>query len=351
MFGDSLKLLIVDDSAFFRQRLSELIGLAPDLEIVGHAVNGEDALRKSHQLRPDVITMDVQMPLVDGITAVRQIMQECPTRILMLSVLTKEGAKETLEALEAGAIDFLPKEMISWGTGRPKEVIAEKFLDRIRAVGHSQFAVKNRRNKHYHHVGSVQHKESESYPPQLLVIGASTGGPVALQVILSHLPRNYPIPILAGVHMPGSFTAAYAERLNTICTIEVKEAVDRQPLTPGQALIAPGGKQMLVEQGVSGIQVRIVDALPMDVYHPSIDQLFSSAAKALGAQVLGLVLTGMGSDGLQGGRELKSSGAKLWSQDAKSCVVYGMPQAIERAGLADRILSIEEIGPELLKQL
>ena len=353
--GVGMKILIVDDSVFFRHRLADLMSLAPDIEIIGYAVNGRDAVHKNHELRPDLITMDVQMPVVDGITAVRQIMRECPARILMLSVLTHEGASETLEALEAGAVDFLPKEMISWESERAKELVADKFLERIRAVGNSRLSARQKRVSQFNDLGRAapfrREDESLRQSPQLLVIGASTGGPVALQVILSHLPKDFPLPILAAVHMPGSFTTAYAERLNTTCAINIKEAQDRQPLLPGQVLIAPGGKQMRVDKGASGLQVRILDALPSDVYHPSVDQLFSSAARMLGNRVLGLVLTGMGADGLRGGRDLKSAGATLWSQDEKSCIVYGMPQAIERAGLADRVLPVEAMGQQLLNQL
>jgi two-component system chemotaxis response regulator CheB len=350
-----MKILIVDDSAFFRHRLSDLVSLASDMQIVGYAVNGRDAVHKTHELKPDLITMDVQMPVVDGITAVRQIMRECPTRILMLSVLTHEGASETLEALEAGAVDFLPKELISWESVRSKERVAAKFLERVRAVGSSRLGARWRRTTQFNDRGGMapfrREDESLRQPPKLLVIGASTGGPVALQIILSHLPKGFPLPILAAVHMPGSFTTAYAERLNTTCSIDIKEASDHQPLIPGQALIAPGGKQMRVDKGASGLQVRILEARQQDVYHPSVDQLFSSAARVLGNRVLGLVLTGMGADGLRGGRDLKSAGAALWSQDEKSCIVYGMPQAIERAGLADRVLPVEEMGQQLLKQL
>ncbi|MEN8177569.1 MAG: chemotaxis response regulator protein-glutamate methylesterase [Pseudomonadota bacterium] len=355
MLNSSLKILIVDDSAFFRHRIAEVIEPVPDMSIVGYATNGEDAIQKANELRPDLITMDVQMPVVDGITAVRRIMAECPTRILMLSALTRKGARETLEALEAGAIDFLPKELDSLSANTSKDEFTEKILEKLQVVGRSQLDVRRMVTGRFRRAPVTQSGRRinalETDPPRLVVIGTSTGGPVALQAVLSSLPRIFPLPVLVAVHMPGSFTSAYAERLNTLCAIHVSEATDHTPLRAGQVLIAPGGKQMIVARGASGPQVRIKNALPDDLYHPSVDQLFISAAREFGSQALGMILTGMGSDGLKGGQQLKAAGAQLWSQDEKSCVVYGMPQAIEGAGLSNRVLPIEEMGPQLIKQL
>ncbi len=355
MISNNLKILIVDDSAFFRHRIADTLRQAEDVAIVGYAANGEDAVKMAHKLNPDLITMDVYMPVVDGISAVRRIMAERPTRILMLSALTREGARETLQALEAGAIDFLPKEIPNLSSDTSKNGFTEKLLEKIRTVGRSRLGISQKGISQLRSDSIAQPirrvTEEKADRTKLVVIGASTGGPVALQVILSSLPHNFPLPVLVAVHMPSSFTSAFAERLNTICAIEVKEAKDHEPLKAGQVLIAPGGQQMNVEKWASGPLIRVRQAMPGDVYHPSVDQLFLSAAQVYGSQALGLILTGMGSDGLKGGQQLKSSGAKLWSQDEKSCVVYGMPQAIERAGLSDRILPIEEIGPQLIKQL
>ena len=355
MLSNSLKILIVDDSAFFRHRIAEVLELASDIHIVGYAVNGEDAIQKAHSLQPDLITMDVQMPVVDGISAVRRIIAECPTRILMLSALTKEGARETLEALEAGAIDFMSKDIDSWNAHGSNDEFIKKFLDKIRTVGQSQLCERQVEFRRFNNVSNHQTgrrlNTHELEHPRLIMIGASTGGPVALQAVLSSLPRNYPLPVLVAVHMPGSFTAAYAERLNTLCAIHVEEATDHAPLRPGEVLIAPGGKQMLVESGASGPRVRITCALPGDVYHPSVDQLFISTSRLFGKHALGIILTGMGSDGFKGCQQLKQSGGQLWSQDENSCVVYGMPQAVEKAGLSDRVMSIREMGPQLIKHL
>ena len=182
-----------------------------------------------------------------------------------------------------------------------------------------------------------------------MAIGASTGGPVAIQTVLSALPANFPLPIVLVVHMPASFTAAYAERLNSLCRIQVREAQDGDAVQPGLALLAPGGRQMLVESAAGRPVVRVRDSLPEQIYRPSVDVTFGSAARLFTESVLAVVLTGMGSDGKQGAKLLKTAGSDVWSQDAASCVVYGMPQAIERSGLSDRVLPLEEIGQALAR--
>ena len=356
MTNSRMRVLIVDDSAFFRHRIEEVLKHAPDIEIIGYASDGRQAVQKAEALNPDLITMDVRMPGMDGIAAVRHIMAAHPTRILMFSALTKEGARETLEALEAGAIDFLPKQPDTAGMGAISYDFASLFLERVRAVGRSQFMLR--------HVVADSHRDTESTRPprlvrqslsekiKLVAIGASTGGPVAVQSVLSSLPRDFSLPIVVAIHMPGSFTAAYAERLNMVSSIDVRQATDSDALLPGCALIAPGGKQVTVEHGGStGLIVRVKDALPGEVYHPSVDRLFHSAAQVLGGRVLAVVLTGMGSDGLQGAIRVKETGGIVWSQDEGSSVVYGMPQVVEKAGLSDRVLPINTMGLQLMSVL
>ncbi len=341
--GVRLKVLIVDDSAFFRNRIAGVLANAPDFEVIGSAVNGQEAVDKALTLRPDVITMDVEMPVVDGITAVRRIMSEAPTRILMFSALTREGARETLEALEAGALDFLPKEM----KVSEREAANEQLLERLRAVGRARVPVAKAATAGYRTVAVRPMAGGRELHPSLVAIGASTGGPVALRQVLTALPRHFALPVVVAVHMPGSFTKAYAERLNAVCAVGVREALDRDPLKPGQVLIAPGGRQMTVERGPAGHHVRVTDALPGQIYHPSVDLLFSSVASSFGGKALAIIMTGMGSDGLNGAKALKSAGSAVWSQDEKSCVVYGMPQAVARAGLSDRVVSLDDFGPLL----
>jgi two-component system chemotaxis response regulator CheB len=350
--GAKLRVLIVDDSAFFRNRISTALSQADDIEIVGIAADGREAIERTRALKPDVITMDVEMPVEDGISAVRKIMNEMPTRILMFSALTKEGARETLDALDAGAMDFLPKDMSNLGRGA--EEVNRLLLERVRAVGQSRLSsVRGMTATHHPQVSraplSAQPWSGKGRRPELLAIGASTGGPVALRQVLSALPRHYPLPVVVAVHMPGSFTGAYAERLITVCSIKVKEAVDRDRLIAGQCLVAPGGKQLQVERGPSSYHVRITEPLVGQIYHPSVDLMLTSVAESYKDKALCVILTGMGADGLQGAKRLKQSGSVLWSQDRQSCVVYGMPQAVEKAGLSDRVLALDEIGPMLAR--
>ncbi|MGD8912836.1 MAG: chemotaxis protein CheB, partial [Candidatus Thiodiazotropha sp.] len=252
----------------------------------------------------------------------------------------------------AGAMDFLPKDMSNLGSG--VEEANKQLLERVKAVGHSRLSsVRGALGTHRAHTGrtpvSVSPLGTKGKKPELLAIGASTGGPVAIRQVLSALPRNYSLPVVVAVHMPGTFTGAYAERLNTVCSIKVKEAKDRDQLISGQCLIAPGGKQLKVERGPSKYHVRILDPLPNQIYHPSVDLMLSSVAESYRDRALGVILTGMGADGMQGAKKLKRAGSGLWSQDQQSCVVYGMPQAVEKAGLSDRVVALDEIGPLLAR--
>jgi two-component system chemotaxis response regulator CheB len=262
--------------------------------------------------------------------------------------LTREGARETLEALEAGALDFLPKER----SVADRESANAQLLESLRAVGRARIpaarpAVAAYRPPPARPAFRAPSAAGREIRPEVVAIGASTGGPVALRQVLMALPRRFAVPVVVAMHMPASFTKAYAERLNTVCAVEVREAIDREPLHAGAVLIAPGGRQMTVERRGAGHQVRITDALPGQIYHPSVDLLFSSVAAAFNGKSLAVIMTGMGADGLNGAKDLKASGSQVWSQDEKSCVIYGMPQAVERAGLSDRVVGLDECGPLL----
>jgi two-component system chemotaxis response regulator CheB len=328
--------------------------------------------------------MDYEMPMMDGITAVRHIMQRCPTPVLMFSSLTHEGARVTLDALDAGAVDFLPKnfEDISRNPEKVKQLLCEK----VHSISRS-----NRRFSAYSAPAPVaapaptpaptassfsshssSHSSSAAVRPapvhapvatrapaasasspapkrkayKLVAIGTSTGGPVALQRVLTQLPANFPAPIVLIQHMPAAFTKAFAERLDKLCRITVKEAEDGDILRPGLALLAPGGKQMMID-GRGAVKI-----LPGDErlnYKPCVDITFGSAAKSYGDKVLAVVLTGMGADGREGARLLKQGGSSIWAQDEASCVIYGMPMAIVKADLADAVYSLDEIGKHIVE--
>ncbi len=378
----AVKVLVVDDSGFFRRRVSEILSSDPAIQVVGTATNGKEAIELAQSLKPDVITMDYEMPMMDGITAVRHIMQRCPTPVLMFSSLTHEGARVTLDALDAGAVDYLPKnfEDISRNPEKVKQMLCEKVHTISRsnrrfsaysapapvapAPAPAPAATSSLASSHApaprpapvrtpvssHAPAAASHAPSSPAPKRknykLVAIGTSTGGPVALQRVLTQLPASFPAPIVLIQHMPAAFTKAFAERLDKLCRISVKEAEDGDVLRPGLALLAPGGKQMMVD-GRGTVKI-----LPGDErlnYKPCVDITFGSAAKSYGDKVLAVVLTGMGADGREGARLLKQGGSHVWAQDEASCVIYGMPMAIVKANLADAVYGLDDIGRHLVE--
>ncbi len=352
----AIRVLVVDDSGFFRRRVTEMLKSDPRLEVIGAAEDGAQAVEMTARLKPDVITMDIEMPVMDGITAVRRIMAATPTPILMFSSLTTDGARATLDALDAGAVDYLPKKFED--ISRDKDEAKRQLCERVHAIGSGRrhqtvrphavsapaaAAVKPRGVAPAFAARRGQHK--------IVAIGTSTGGPVALQEVLTKLPANFPLPIVLVQHMPGSFTPAFAQRLNQQCAITVKEAADGDPIEPGVALLAPGGKQMLVEQRAGRAFIRITESAPGQTYKPSVDTTFTSLVRSFPGQVLAVVLTGMGADGREGARLLKQGGSAVWAQNEATCVVYGMPAAVVEAGLADQVLALQDIGPALVQRV
>ena len=360
------RILIVDDSTFFRRRITQILQEDPELVVVGEAKNGAEAIELVKQLKPDVVTMDVEMPVLDGISAVKQIMSQCPLPVIMFSSLTHDGAKATLDALDAGAVDFLPKRF---------EDIA---LNKKEAISLLQNRVKTlaRRNPHFGRLpaskpslaSSSSFSRSIELPSaklahtplggvrkqyKCLAIGTSTGGPVALQKVLIELPQNFPYPIIMVQHMPGAFTTAFANRLNDLCKITVKEASHGEIVQPGTAYLAPGGKQLTVEgrAGAAHLKVSEPEAFPLAAYKPCVDITFESIAQVYGGDVLGVILTGMGADGREGCRRLKSRGAKIWAQDEKSSVVYGMPQAVTAANIAENNFDIAHMAEHIKSEM
>ena len=394
----AINVLVVDDSAFFRRRVTEILNEHPDLVVIGDAANGQQAVDKTAELKPDVITMDIEMPVMDGITAVRKIMQLTPTPIIMFSSLTHEGAQSTLEALEAGALDFLPKKFED--IAKDKKEGSRLLQERVKAVGKRSGMMKTRRSSQTPNLKSSSHSLPQQRQPvslskkqpltrkevshphnvtrqvqsdkvsssqtsrpsatshtasgkryKLLAIGTSTGGPVALQKILTQLPANFNLPIILVQHMPSAFTPAFATRLNSLSNITIKEAQSGDVLQPGVAYLAPGAQQMLIEGRSSHPVIRVMqDDSQRITYKPSVDLSFGSAAKIFGGDVLGVILTGMGADGREGCRMLKERGSKIWAQDEQSCVVYGMPQAVTVAGISEKNIALDDIAACILKE-
>ncbi len=361
------KVLVVDDSSFFRRRVSDIINGDKELTVIDVAVNGVEAVEKAKQLKPDVITMDIEMPLLNGIEAVKQIMASSPTAILMFSSLTHQGAKATLEALDAGALDFLPKKFneIAKTSSDAGSVLKQRVLELARKKGRlpSRFSARRdikastpivRKEVVRPVPGSapISSRKTSNKSYKLLAIGTSTGGPVALQKILTQLPANFPLPIIMVQHMPAAFTKAFASRLNNLCQISVKEAENGDFLKPGCAYLAPGGMQMVFDGKDSSAKIKLMsDDSDRIAFKPSVDISFGSAAKVYGDSVLGIILTGMGSDGREGCRMLKAKGATIWAQDEESCVVYGMPQAVTNAGISSQNISLLDFPSAILKEV
>jgi len=382
----TVKVLVVDDSAFFRRRVTEILEDNTNIKVIGTANNGEEAVAQSRSLKPDVITMDIEMPVMNGIDAVKAIMSSNPCPILMFSSLTHEGATATLNALEAGAADFLPKKFediarnrdeavktlqdrviaiarqpVSRTTARPStQAPAEKpkqterpsepttALDRIRQRNNELQTQRESDARTATSAGALT--VNRAY--QLLAIGTSTGGPVALQKILTQLPGNFPYPIVMVQHMPAAFTKAFAQRLDGLCQVHVKEAEDGDLLKAGTAYLAPGGKQMMVEGRPGSGRLRIKDDTSGRItYKPSVDLTFASLSKSYMGKVFGVILTGMGADGREGARMLKDQGSTIWAQDQASCVVYGMPQAVAQAGISTRSISLDGMAKAIMKEV
>lgn len=419
------KVLIVDDSTFFRKRLKEIIESDPTMQVVGEAKDGKEGVSLAASLHPDVITMDVEMPVMDGITAVKEIMAKTPTPILMFSSLTFEGANSTFKALEAGAVDFMPKNfddiahrredgikallnaikavsrsrvrgfrpaLSTSTTARPSSLSATRTSSTLSsttrtstlsstsslssrlsttatAPAPTQGAALGQYKKINELLSSEQgvpaaarkftfgdhqaettafKKSGKSH--SLVAIGSSTGGPIALQEIIPKLPKlNVPVVIVQ--HMPGSFTNTFAARLDAMSQLHVVEAKDGDVLEPGTCYIAPGGKQMIFERFGLKTRIRIIQDTGRVTYNPCVDVSFASLAQIFGNKVLAMILTGMGSDGCEGCQLLKAKGSVIWAQNEETCVVYGMPQAVVNANVADLVLPLGDIAGCIVKEL
>lgn len=355
----TIRVLIVDDSSFICNRVREILEEDSEFKVVGVGHNGYEALGLALELKPDVITMDVEMPVMDGITAVKKIMDARPCPILMFSAMTQVGAQATLDALAAGAIDFLPKQLEDIHSNRDTARYLLRYRVRMVALQATRMPSRGATmSAPDERVGmktetplltSVPVVAKRPMAPfkskiDLLVVAASTGGPVAMQYVLSKVPADCSMPILLVQHMPANFTKSFAERLNVLCNITVREAKDGDELQPGTALLGPGAMQMQVKSSRSVRQIMLRPKLAGEIYSPSVDITFNSLAEGFAGQILAVVLTGMGADGKEGAMTLKQRGAQIWAQDEASSTIYGMPKAIAEAGLADRIYSLDEIA-------
>jgi two-component system chemotaxis response regulator CheB len=354
-----VRVLVVDDSAFMRKAITQMITSDPGVVVIDTARDGREAVDKTIELRPDLITLDIEMPRMNGLDALREIMDKRPTPVVMVSSLTTDGARETLAAMELGALDFVPKNLAEMSVNILKikqdlvekiKILARKRVMRRPAGHHSQPHAPEASAQRQ---AVVPRASFESYTRErrvgIVVIGTSTGGPMALQRIIPHLPANFPVGVVIAQHMPAAFTGAFAERLNGLSFVTVREAREGDVIKPGLVLVAPGGRHMKVRRK-SGIDtcVTISDEPREALYKPSVTELMRTAAEIYPGRALGVMLTGMGDDGCAGARDIKKSGGKMFAQDEPSCVVYGMPRAVVEGGLADKVLPLETVAGEIV---
>ena len=368
---DSKKVLIADDSAFMRKLISEIISSHPQLEVIGTARNGQEAFEKARDLQPDVMTLDIEMPVLDGLGALQLIMKNHPLPVVMLSSTTQEGAENTIRAMEYGAIDFIAKPggAISLNLRDSEKLIIEKVLDA------SKIDMKKVTTRRAAIVPTIQatpllrmqptaRPKKSVVPPvvgglprsaskQFILIGTSTGGPRALQQVLTRLPKDIGVPILIVQHMPAGFTKSLADRLDSLCEITVKEAENGELIEKNTAYIAPGGKHMkVVRVGVSYAILLDKEEPPRMGHRPAVDVLLESVSEFQDIQFVTTIMTGMGHDGLNGMKLLKDTcNTFTISESEETAVVYGMPKAIYEAGLADMSANVQDIGNLLAEQV
>ena len=343
-----LRVVVIDDSAYVRKVVKEILSRSPFIDVVGTARDGREALDLVAELNPDVITCDLNMPELDGVEFVREQMQRRPVPIIIMSV-ANETAEAALTALDAGAVDFVQK---------PTALASEKIFDvstelleKVKAAGNIALS----------RIAAVPAPPatpvidllttiSGSHSVDLVVLGISTGGPQALKRLIPQLPSNFPVPVLMVMHMPVGYTEMYAAKLNELSKLEVREAAQGDELTPGRALLAPAGRHLSVKRDSNGKVVTHLDAKPFGMLHrPAVDVLFQSAAEVYGSRVLGVVMTGMGSDGKQGAAWIKAQGGMIFTEAESSCVVYGMPSSVMEAGLSDKSIPLEGMARAIME--
>jgi two-component system chemotaxis response regulator CheB len=345
--------MIVDDSAMVREFVRETLAATPDLELVAAAADPYIARDKMKKLRPDVIILDVEMPRMDGLTFLQKLMAARPVPVVMFSSRTQAGAETTLKALELGAVDFVAKPTTGLADRLPQT--AALLMDKVRAAARAKVGRKGRplsdlqvpQRVEVDQVVRLTKAPPRPGGPLVVLMGASTGGTVALERVLTRMPADSP-PIAVVQHMPQHFTEAFARRLDQRSQMAISEARDKEPLAPGQAVIAPGGRHLLVERGGEGYRVHVVDGPPVNRHRPSVDVLFRSGVNSAGPNAVAVLLTGMGDDGARGMGDLHQAGAFTIAQNEETSTVYGMPKAAVEMGAADRVVPIDSVAPLLL---
>lgn len=353
-----IRVLVVDDSTFMRHSLSDLLQKDPEIKVVDTAKDGLEALQKAESQEIDVITMDIEMPKLNGLDTLKKLMATNPLPVIMISSLTEEGAESTLKAMEYGAQDFMPKTM-----SNDKDAFGKELRHKVKAIARRKSIVRLK----YHRMANAEQQKHglASAAPQkpakrstslisgkgardLVVIGVSTGGPPVVQKILSALPADLPACILIAQHMPATFTGPFAKRLDSVSSLTVSEAVGGEKLKNGHAYVCPGGKHIGLRMNGPLPEVMITEHPRDALYKPTVNVLMETAGNIMGKRVLGVMLTGMGNDGVDGAKVLRDKGGLLIAQNEASCVVYGMPKAVVDANLANLVLDADDIAQAIV---
>ncbi len=345
---NKIRVMVVDDSALMRKLISEILMRDPEMEVVNTAMDGLFALKKISQTKPDVITLDLEMPRMDGLTALRYIVNDYRIPVVLVSSFTTQGGHLTLDALALGAVDFVTK---------PKNVLSSHFsemahelVQKVKTASRVSVKKLTDANKQVLPPSFSILPEKQvpvRYPAKVIAIGISTGGPNAISFLLPQLPEDFPAAILIVQHMPEGFTQMFADRLNHICRVRVKESQDGDPLLPGTALIAPGDRHLKIAKVGMGYIAVHSESPPVNGHRPSVDVLFDSVSQECGSHAIGLIMTGMGEDGARGLGRIKSSGGYTMAQDEESCVVFGMPKAAIELGNVSEVVSLQSISNRL----
>ncbi len=347
--SEKIKVIVVDDSTFMRKALIRMLGSDPMIEISGQAESGEKAIKMIKELKPNVVTLDVKMPGMDGLQTLEVIMRECPVPVLMVSSVTSEGGDTTLRALEIGAVDFIDKSSchtmmdildIADTLVKKVKVVAGVDLSKITFAESPKVVAKK-------YIAPVQ-PDSDSIPSFLVAIGSSTGGPMALERILTKIPEDFSGAIIIVQHMPLGFTRSLAERYDQICEIGVSEAQEDDLILSGRAYIAPSGYHLTLRKGVNRVRVRLSKSPKHYPHCPSVDVMMESVAKSWSGKAMGIILTGMGNDGSAGIVKMHESGAATIAQNEESCVIFGMPGAAQKTGVIDKMVPLNRISKEIL---
>ncbi len=341
-----IKVLVVDDSAFSRQTIKEMLRAISDVEVVGTATDGIDAMTKTLKLKPDLITLDIEMPRMDGFSFLRWLMHERPVPVLVVS--SQSDKKTVFKALELGAVDFISKP--SKRASVELRAIQKDLIAKVHGIAGMNMKVLNNTLRL---IASSDEEAVEVKPikshTELVAIGSSTGGPTALQVMLTRIPKDFPCGIVISQHMPRGFTKSLADRLNSICGLYVKEAEEDDEVRPGVALISPGGSHLTFKKNHTGVKVALVSPTEDDKYTPSVDRMLLSALGIYGDRMLGVVVTGMGNDGKEGMTALHGKGGYTVAESEETAVVYGMPAEVINAGAASRVLPLDKIPGEVIR--